>query len=126
MVTWPLVVMTESPQPASPGDEVHGRRSGGPADAGQVALARDSFDALVALGMLERQEGRYMNTPETDVFLDRNKSSYIGDLLAMSNSRLYRYWGNLTEGLRTGEPQNEIKTRGKTRRIRAVPQPPYT
>jgi cyclopropane fatty-acyl-phospholipid synthase-like methyltransferase len=30
----------------------------------------------------------------------------------MANSRLYRYWGNLTEGLRTGQPQNEIKEGG--------------
>ena len=27
----------------------------------------------------------------------------------MANSRLYGFWGNLTEALRTGEPQNEIK-----------------
>jgi len=28
----------------------------------------------------------------------------------MANHRLYRFWGNLTEALRTGQPQNEIKT----------------
>jgi len=33
--------------------------------------ARDFFDALVALGMLERSDGRYSNTPATEVFLDR-------------------------------------------------------
>ena len=27
----------------------------------------------------------------------------------MMNNRLYRFWGNLEEGLRTGLPQNEIK-----------------
>ncbi len=27
----------------------------------------------------------------------------------MVNFRLYRFWGNLTEGLRTGLPQNEVK-----------------
>src|SRR5262245_14654377 len=32
--------------------------------------ARDFFDALVALGMLERDDGQYRNTPETDLFLD--------------------------------------------------------
>ncbi|CAN5256863.1 methyltransferase [soil metagenome] len=72
--------------------------------------ARDFLDALVALGFLEREGGRYANTPETDLFLDRGKPSYIGGLLEMANSRLYRFWGNLTEALRTGEPQNEIKT----------------
>ena len=27
----------------------------------------------------------------------------------MANARLYRFWGDLTEGLKTGLPQNEIK-----------------
>ncbi len=71
--------------------------------------ATDFFDALVALGMLERDDGRYSNTPETDLFLDRAKPSYVGGLLEMSNARLYGFWGALTEGLRTGEPQNEAK-----------------
>ena len=35
--------------------------------------ARDFFDALVALGMLERYENLYANTTETDYFLDRAK-----------------------------------------------------
>ena len=71
--------------------------------------ARDFFDALVALGMLERQQDKYSNTPETDAFLDKAKPSYIGGFLEMSNARLYRFWGSLTEGLKTGQPQNETK-----------------
>src|SRR5262249_25467881 len=43
--------------------------------------ARDFFDALTALGMLRRAGDRYMNTPETDLFLDRAKPSYIGGIL---------------------------------------------
>jgi hypothetical protein len=74
--------------------------------------ARDFFDALVALGMLEREGDRYYNTPETDLFLDRAKSSYVGGWLEMANARLYPFWGSLTEGLRTGQPQNEVKTGG--------------
>src|SRR5918994_2157312 len=35
--------------------------------------ARDFLDALVALGMLERDGDRYSNTTETDLFLDRAK-----------------------------------------------------
>jgi precorrin-6B methylase 2 len=72
--------------------------------------ARDFFDTLVALGFLQRNDDRYSNTPETDLFLDRNKPSYIGGVLEMANARLYGFWGNLTEGLRTGQPQNEIKS----------------
>jgi len=74
--------------------------------------ARDFFDALVALGMLERRDGQYGNTPETDQFLDRAKPSYVGGILEMANARLYPFWGFLTEGLRSGEPQNEAKTGG--------------
>ena len=71
--------------------------------------ARDFFDALVSLGMLDRKDGLYSNAPETDLFLDKAKPSYIGGFLDMANSRLYRSWGSLTEGLRTGQPQNETK-----------------
>ena len=71
--------------------------------------AKDFFDALVSLGMLNRTDGVYSNTLETDLFLDKAKPSYIGGMLEMANSRLYKFWGSLTEGLRTGQPQNEIK-----------------
>jgi hypothetical protein len=74
--------------------------------------ARDFFDALVALGMLKRTGVKYANVPETALFLDRNKPSYIGGILEMANARLYRFWGTLTDGLRTGQPQNEVKTGG--------------
>ena len=72
--------------------------------------ARDFFDALVALGMLTRVGTRYANTSETALFLDRAKPSYVGGILEMANARLYPFWGSLTEGLRTGKPQNEVKT----------------
>jgi hypothetical protein len=74
--------------------------------------AHDFFDALVALGLLERKDGKYSNTPEADLFLDRMKPSYIGGLLEMANARLYPFWGSLTEALRTGQPQNEAKAGG--------------
>jgi O-methyltransferase domain/Dimerisation domain len=69
----------------------------------------DFLDALVSLGMLERTGDEYANTTATDVFLDRNKPSYIGGILEMANQRLYKFWGSLTEALRTGYPQNEAK-----------------
>jgi SAM-dependent methyltransferase len=71
--------------------------------------ARDFFDALVALGMLQRRDGLYGNTPQTDLFLDRRKSTYVGGILEMANNRLYGFWGHLTEALRTGQQQNESK-----------------
>ncbi len=72
--------------------------------------ARDFLDALVALGFLERSDGVYANTPETDLFLDKAKPSYIGGILEMANHRLYGFWGGLTEALHTGQPQNEVRS----------------
>jgi len=72
----------------------------------------DFLDALVALGMLDRKKGKYRNTPEANLFLDRSKPGYIGGLLEMANARLYGFWGSLTEGLKTGQAQNEAKEGG--------------
>jgi SAM-dependent methyltransferase len=72
----------------------------------------DFLDTLVALDMLERCSAAsptYRNTPATGEFLDRAGPSYIGGLLEMSNSRLYPFWGHLTEALKTGKPQNEVR-----------------
>ena len=71
--------------------------------------ARDFFDALVAMGFLERTDGVYRNTAATDLFLDKRKPSYIGGVLEMCNHRLYPFWAHLTEALRTGRPQNEVR-----------------
>ena len=74
--------------------------------------ARDFFDALLSLGMLRRKGTQYANSPETDLFLDRNKPGYIGGILEMAAVRLYPFWSSLTEALRTGKPQNEAKQGG--------------
>jgi hypothetical protein len=74
--------------------------------------ARDFFDALVALGFLERSGDTYSNTPDGGLFLDKRKPSYVGGILEMANARLFGFWNHLTEGLRTGEPQNEVKGGG--------------
>lgn len=78
----------------------------------------DFPDALVALGLLEREgegpEGIYRNTAETAAFFDRGSPRYAGAILEMCNERLYGFWGDLTTALRTGEPQNEIKHTGQS------------
>ena len=73
----------------------------------------DFLDTLTGFGFLNRtgilENANYSNSIDTDVFLDKNKPSYIGGILEMMNNRLYGFWGNLEEGLLTGEPQNEAK-----------------
>jgi hypothetical protein len=68
--------------------------------------ARDLLDTLVALGLLEREAGIYRNTPETDLFLDAGKPTYVGGALEMLDKRLFANWARLTDALRTGKPQN--------------------
>ena len=71
--------------------------------------ARDFLDALVALGFLKRENGKYSNNADADYFLDKRKPSYCGGLLEMANHRLYGFWNSLTAALRTGELQTESK-----------------
>src|SRR5215210_101724 len=78
----------------------------------------DFLDALVALGLLQRdgagEIGKYSNTPSTARFLVKQSPQYIGGILEMANARLYRFWGDLTPALKTGKPQNEIKETGNS------------
>jgi predicted O-methyltransferase YrrM len=77
----------------------------------------DFPDALVALGVLDREgegsDALYRNTEAGAAFLDKASPAYVGGILEMANSRLYGFWGDLTEALQTGKPQNEIKHTGK-------------
>ena len=74
---------------------------------------RDFFDALVAMQFLNREgdgpSAVYFNTPAGALFLDSSSPRYIGGWLVMMNDRLFRFWHDLPEALRTGLPQNEIK-----------------
>jgi predicted O-methyltransferase YrrM len=73
----------------------------------------DFLDALVAMKFLEREgdggDAKYFNTPATALYLDRQSPRYIGGILEMLNARLFKYWHDLPEALRTGQPQNETK-----------------
>jgi len=73
----------------------------------------DFFDALVAMGFLERDgdgpPAKYRNTAAGRLYLDRTSPRYVGGIIEMLNARLFRFWGDLTDALRTGKPQNEVK-----------------
>lgn len=75
--------------------------------------AMDFLDLLVSVDLLGRdadgEAARYHNTQATAAFLDRNQPGYIGGIIELWDKRNYRYWENLTEALKTGKPQNEIK-----------------
>jgi len=73
----------------------------------------DFFDALVAMQFLGRDgdgpDAKYFNTAEGTLFLDAASPRYIGGILVMLNARLFKFWNDLPEALRTGRPQNEVK-----------------
>lgn len=75
---------------------------------------RDFFDALVAMGFLERSgdgpAAQYRNTPATATYLNRSSPRYIGGILEMLNARLYRFWDDLPTALRTGNPRTKSST----------------
>jgi hypothetical protein len=68
--------------------------------------ARDFLDALVALGVLLRDDNeRYGNSLEADLYLDRKKVTYVGSLLERFSTWDYGVWNLLTAALQTGRPQ---------------------
>jgi predicted O-methyltransferase YrrM len=73
----------------------------------------DFLDALVAMQFLGREgdgpSAKYHNTPTSSLYLDSNSPRYIGGILVMLNARLFKFWNDLPEALRTGKPQNETK-----------------
>jgi len=73
----------------------------------------DFFDALVAMRFLEREgdgpSAKYCNTPVGALYLDSKQPRYVGGILVMLNARLFKFWHDLPEALRTGKPQNEAK-----------------
>ena len=77
----------------------------------------DFFDSLVASGFIEREgdgpNGKYKNSLNTAAFLNKHSPMYIGGMPEMLNARLFGFWNNLGEALKTAQPQNEIKHNGK-------------
>ena len=66
--------------------------------------ARDWLDALVSLGMLERDSDRYANTAATDLYLDEAKPTYVG-WMVIGMAADTSHWDSLTAALQTGRPQ---------------------
>jgi hypothetical protein len=98
----------------------------GPATAAELAEKHDLrsravfdfLDGLVALRLLDRAgagpTALYRNTPSTGAFLDANGPTYVGGILEMANARLFGFWDGLTDALKTGRPQNEVKLTGRS------------
>lgn len=73
----------------------------------------DFLDTLTGFGFLTRtgilETAAYSNSPDTELFLDKQKPTYIGGILEFMNHRLYNNWSNLEESLVSGLPQGEAR-----------------
>jgi hypothetical protein len=57
-----------------------------------------------SLGLLERGDRGYRNTPLSERFLVRGAPYYFGGLVTMFDRRLYPGWARLTEAIRSNRP----------------------
>jgi SAM-dependent methyltransferase len=67
---------------------------------------RDFLALLVALGLLEKEDGRYLNAEGADNHLVDGRPGYVGGSLLGAKANLYPLWNGLTETLRSGRPRS--------------------
>jgi len=72
------------------------------ADLDKMALAR-LLDALAAMQLLVKADGRYKNTPAAVKFLSKKSKSYIGHMIN-HHHHLMDSWTRMAESLKTGQP----------------------
>jgi precorrin-6B methylase 2 len=60
--------------------------------------------ACASIGLLERRDGRYVNSALADEFLVPGKAYHFGGWVQMLDRRLYPAWGRLTGAVRTDRP----------------------
>lgn len=60
--------------------------------------------ACASVGLLERRDGRYVNSALAEEFLVPGKANHFGGWVRMLDHRLYPAWGRLTEAVRTNRP----------------------
>ncbi|HWO43651.1 MAG TPA: class I SAM-dependent methyltransferase [Candidatus Eisenbacteria bacterium] len=67
------------------------------------------LDGLLALGLVEKRDGRYDLPPISEEFLVRGKPSYIGDFRYVALA-LWDGMAQLKESLKTGKPRSRMDT----------------
>src|ERR1700679_4107698 len=60
------------------------------------------LDACVALRLLEKRDGAYVNTPEADKYLRSDSPDSLTGYIRYSNDALYPMWAHLEEAVREG------------------------
>jgi acetylserotonin O-methyltransferase len=63
------------------------------------------LDACVALQLLEKRDGAYVNTPESDKYLRSDSPDSLTGYIHYSNDALYPMWAHLEDAVREGTPR---------------------
>jgi acetylserotonin N-methyltransferase len=63
------------------------------------------LDACVALGLLEKRDGGYVNTPQSDKYLRSGSPDSLTGYIHYSNQALYPMWAHLEDAVREGTPR---------------------
>jgi acetylserotonin O-methyltransferase len=63
------------------------------------------LDACVALGLLEKRAGAYVNTPQSDKYLRSDSPDSLTGYIHYSNEALYPMWAHLEDAVREGTPR---------------------
>jgi len=69
---------------------------------------RISIDAMVSLGLLEREQDRYRNSPAAAAFLSGKAESDLRPVLRFWDRMSYPLWMNLENAVRAGEGQRQF------------------
>jgi acetylserotonin N-methyltransferase len=73
-----------------------------PADCKELARL---LDACVALELLEKRDGGYVNTPQADKYLRSDSPDSLTGYIHYSNDALYPMWAHLDDAVREGTPR---------------------
>ncbi|MBI4348383.1 MAG: methyltransferase domain-containing protein [Elusimicrobia bacterium] len=96
--------------------DVFGTMTEGAQTAADVAKATNTsprgmtmlLDALVSLGLLEKQANRYDLTPESETYLVKSSDGYLGGFFEMFQKGVHD-WLKLPEAVRSGAPVRSVE-----------------
>jgi acetylserotonin O-methyltransferase len=63
------------------------------------------LDACAALGLLEKRDSAYVNTPQSDRYLRSDSPDSLTGYIHYSNEALYPMWAHLEDAVREGTPR---------------------
>lgn len=66
------------------------------------------LDALVSLGLLDKQANRYALTPDSEAYLVRGKDGYLGGFFDFLQGNL-QSWLRLTQAVKSGDPIHKME-----------------